>query len=283
MIDDVARALTEALGGPVRLTLRSGRGHSGARTYRGVLPSGETLFVKLALTDFTRQQLAHEALVYQHLAVEPMVRYVTYLPDLAVLALEDVEGAYWPPPWQPGHVEEVAAALDELHRHVLPAGVPVVDVGESLCGRWSLVAADPSPFLSLGLCDEDTLRRLLPTLIKIDEANDLRGSSVCHLDLRSDNMCRVASGWKFLDWSYATAAAPALDFVLWLPSLIAEVGHVPSALAEYAEHPFMVSFAGYLAAQAGLPEPPGTAGNVREIQRRQLRAAFPLARAIAEG
>lgn len=281
MSDVIAGALAETLGCAVRLELRTSQGHSGARAYRGVLPSGETLFVKHATTEFTRRQLTHEALVYQHLAATPMVGFVAYLPQLAVLVLEDAGEAYWPPPWRPGDVGEIVATLDELHRQSAPPEVPVADLKAQLCGGWRLVAKEPASFLSLGLCDEVALREMLPSLMKIDEANDLRGRSICHLDLRSDNMCRTVDGWRFVDWSYASAASPALDFVLWLPSLIAELNHIPSALAEYAEHPFMVSFAGYLAARAGLPEPQGTAGNVRKIQRRQLEAAFPLARAIA--
>ena len=281
MSDVIAGALAETLGSAVRLELRTSQGHSGARAYRGVLPSGETLFVKHATTEFTRRAANPRGAGLPTPCRHPDGR-LRGLPSPTRGAGPRRRGeAYWPPPWRPGDVGEIVATLDELHRQSAPPEVPVADLKAQLCGGWRLVAKEPASFLSLGLCDEVALREMLPSLMKIDEANDLRGRSICHLDLRSDNMCRTVDGWRFVDWSYASAASPALDFVLWLPSLIAELNHIPSALAEYAEHPFMVSFAGYLAARAGLPEPQGTAGNVRKIQRRQLEAAFPLARAIA--
>ena len=55
--------------------------------------------------------------------------------------------------------------------------------------HWQAVAADPKPFLALGIADARWLERALPILIRQEERCRTDGESLTHWDLRSDNIC----------------------------------------------------------------------------------------------
>ena len=109
-------------------------------------------------------------------------------------------------------------------------------------------------------------------------------TSVCHFDLRSDNICLTATGAKFVDWSDACLGNPRLDLGFWLPEILCfEGGPLPETiLPDAPEVAAWVS--GYFAARAGLPNVPD-APFVRRVQREQLTTALPpwVARALKLG
>jgi aminoglycoside phosphotransferase (APT) family kinase protein len=141
-----------------------------------------------------------------------------------------------------------------------------------LFGRWRIVEADPEPFLSLGLRDAAWLERALPVILAAAEAAPVEGDSVCHLDVRSDNICFRGDRAILVDWNWASFASPALDVAAWLPSVRIEGGPAPWDVLPDAG-PVIAFVAGVWAAVAGLP-PPETAPTVRAVQRRQLAVAL---------
>ena len=76
-----------------------------------------------------------------------------------------------------------------------------------------------------------------------------------------------------VDWSHARVGNPAFDVAFWLPSLALEGGPPPESFGVDELAPFV---AGFFAALAGLPKPPG-APAVRDFQRAQLEVALPWA------
>jgi hypothetical protein len=140
---------------------------------------------------------------------------------------------------------------------------------------WTMVAARPAAFLSLGLVSADWLGHALPALMEAEAACVTTGTALTHWDLRSDNMCVTAEGAMFIDWSGACLSNPALDLGAWLPSLAFEGGPRPDDILPRA--PQVAAWVcGYFAARAGEPDIP-EAPFVRRVQREQLSTALPWA------
>jgi aminoglycoside phosphotransferase (APT) family kinase protein len=139
-------------------------------------------------------------------------------------------------------------------------------------GRWHTVAADPGPFLSLGLRSRAWLDERLPAIVEAADAAPVDGDAVVHLDVRSDNLCTLDGRAVLVDWNFVSLAAPELDLVCWACSLALEGGPPPWELLP--DSVGLAAFlAGIFAASAGLP-PPETAPTVREFQARQLAVAL---------
>jgi aminoglycoside phosphotransferase (APT) family kinase protein len=135
-----------------------------------------------------------------------------------------------------------------------------------------MVEADPGPFLSLGLRDEAWLGRALPVILAAVDSAPVAGDRVCHLDVRSDNLCFRDGRAILVDWNWTSLANPDADVAAWLPSVRIEGGPPPWEVLPGAGE-LAAWIAGVWAAVAGLP-PPETAPNVRELQRRQLAVAL---------
>ena len=82
----------------------------------------------------------------------------------AVLAIELLADAHWPPPY-PDDVMPLFRALEEVAAATVPAALPS---GKHRPSRWERVAADVLPLLGLGLCSEAWLEQALPTLIEAE-------------------------------------------------------------------------------------------------------------------
>jgi hypothetical protein len=190
-----------------------------------------------------------------------------------VLALEDLSDATWPPPWSDQRVDTVLEALVAVRGTVPPSHLARQDDGDGQ--SWAEVAADPAPFLSLGLCSASWLEEHISALVDASLRAPLAGDSLVHMDIRSDNLCFRDGRATLIDWNHARIANSDLDVAFWLPSLHAEGGPPPeSVLPDAAELAAWV--AGFFCAHAGgepLPEAP----HVRPLQLKQAHAALPWA------
>jgi hypothetical protein len=186
-----------------------------------------------------------------------------------VLAIEDLSDADWTPRWDAGRVSAVLEAIEELGTATPPPNTASVrDTFADLWGRWGVVEADPGPFLSVGLRDASWLERALPALLAAAESAPVEGDRLCHLDVRSDNMCFRAGNAVLVDWNWTSLANPAVDIAAWLPSLRIEGGPRPWEVLPGAGE-LAAWIGGVWAAVAGLPAP-ATAPTVRDLQRAQL-------------
>jgi hypothetical protein len=267
----IERALGSAA---VRYEPRAG-GYSTADRYAVTLADGRRVFVKSADAPNLAGWLRREHEVYASLSG-------SFIPALAgwdddgtrpLLAIEDLSHGDWTPHWDAVRVEAVLAALHELGESAPPPNTPPArETFPELWDRWRVVERDPEPFLSTGLREGAWLERSLPAILAAAESAPVEGDRVCHLDVRSDNLCFLDGRAVLVDWNWTSLANPALDIAAWLPSVRVEGGPPPWELLPDAGA--LAAFvAGVWAAVAGLP-PPETAPTVRRVQRDQLAVAL---------
>lgn len=255
------------------------RGYTPAERWLVRFADGSSAFVKAAVNDDTAAWLRSELVVYSALEAGFLPRFLGWDEGLwPALVLEDLSTAVWPPPWSSGSVAQVLTALDAVSAAPPPDGLSRLEDLRALLDGWPAVAADPGPFLSLGLCTAAWLEAVLPALIEASSAAVLGGDKLLHLDVRSDNICFRAGGAVLVDWNHAVIGNPMFDLAFWLPSLAMEGGPEPDELA--GDAPDMSDLAAlsasYFAARAGLPPVPAAPG-VRPLQLAQLRVALPWA------
>jgi hypothetical protein len=276
---DLKGRVAELLGAEV-VSLRRIETQGYAAAFHAIagLDDGRTVFVKAGAEEVTSGFLREEIAFYR--AVE-----APFLPvfhgaddrDAPLLVLEDLNGCFSAPPWTDDRIAAVVAVLDELRATAPPPQLGSAErYRTDWAGRWEKVAADPEPFLALGLCSRRWLHDALPTLSAAAKAAPLGGDVLVHIDIRSDNLAFVDGRAKVVDWNWASAGDPKLDLACWLPSLHAEGGPPPEALMPEGGGELAALLAGVWAAVAGLPPPP-TAPSVRAVQIAQLRVALPWA------
>jgi thiamine kinase-like enzyme len=260
---------------PVRYETRGG-GYSTADRFTVTLGDGARVFVKSSDDANLASWIRREHEVYAALQGRSFMPELVGFDDdggRAVLVIEDLSDAEWTPRWDDTRVQAVLDASAELAHATPPPNTHDVRVTHAgLWDRWETVRRDPSPFLSLGLRHEAWLERALPQILDAVERAPVSGGDVCHLDLRSDNMCFRGDRVALVDWNWTSLADRRADVAAWLPSLHVEGGPPPwDVLAGLGEVAAWI--AGVWAAVAGTPPPP-TAPNVRALQRAQLAVAL---------
>jgi len=249
------------------------RGYTPTARYL-VRGGGQSAFLKIGTTPLSARMVNREIAVYQRVAAPFMPCFLEADLDEAepILAIEDLSGADWPPPWTSDRVDLVLDAIASMHDIVAPLD-PHPFLHEGREAGWPLVAEDPEPFLALDLVSRDWLERALPALIEAEARCVLHGDRLTHLDLRSDNICIHEGRVKLVDWAEAGGGNPQVDLGFFLPSLAFESGPMPEAvLPDAPEIAALIS--GFFAARAGLPIIP-EAPLVRQVQREQLSTALP--------
>lgn len=256
---------------PVHYETRPG-GYSTADRFTVTLDDGRRVFVKSAEVPSLAGWIRREHEVYAALDGRSFIpRLVGFDDDgeRPLLAIEDLSDADWIPSWTPARVDAVLTALDELASSPPPPGTnDVRDTFADLWGQWQLVERDPAPFLSTGLRDAAWLERALPVVLAAADRAPVAGGDLCHLDVRSDNMCFRGGRCILVDWNWASIASTVADRAAWLPSLHVEGGPPPWEVLP-GQGELAAWIAGVWAAVVGTP-PPETAPHVRALQERQL-------------
>lgn len=249
-------------------------GYTPAARYR-VTDGRRSAFVKHATTPLTAGMVNREIDAYRRIDAPflPRLYGAEAHPHTPLLAIEDLSDATWPPPWTPAVLDPV---LDTIrHMHGLTADLPPRGLGDMTDSGWTVVAEDPSAFLSLGLVTSQWLDHALPLLLAAEASCDTSGTALTHFDLRSDNICMTTNGVKIVDWAEAGVSSPEVDLGFFLPSLAYEGGPLPETILPDAPAT-AAAVAGFFAARAGLPDIPD-APFVRRVQRQQLSTALPWA------
>jgi hypothetical protein len=278
----IERALRRLRAAPVAYGPMTTGSHTPARRWVVTLEDGRRAFVKVATDDLTASWLRDEHLLYSVLRGAPfMPEYLGWCEDprRPVLAIEDLSGAEWPPPWTPDRVDLVLGCLDEVAGTPPPEGLPRSgDDHLGIRAGWAEVTTDPAPFLALGMCSSGWLGSALPALREAAEAAPLDGAALLHFDVRSDNLCFRDGRALLVDWNWASVGHPLVDPAFWLPSLHAEGGPAPDGVLEPSDDlaRLAAACAGFFCAHAARPPIP-TAPHVRPLQLKQARTALPWA------
>jgi hypothetical protein len=235
-----------------------------------------SFFAKVGTTPLTNQMLRREIRNYNLIRGDFIPQLVGWEDnaDAPILIIEDLSAAHWPPPWDKQKIALVLSQINAMHSTPAPLE-PFAQAHPAFGPFWQAVAADPAPFLSLGLVDEHWLEAALPLLIAAENACSIEGTNLTHWDLRSDNMCLVGNQVIFVDWNLSCLSNPQLDLGFWLPSLAYEGGPEPESILPHAPE-VAALVAGFFASRAGLPDI-SDAPRVRQVQRQQLKTALPWA------
>ena len=253
-------------------------GYSLAGRWVVQLADGRSAFAKVGATAETAVQLRREYHFYACVAAGFMPALLGWEDgEEPILLLEDLSGAFWPPPWSRERVDAVLRTLATVAATPPPPNLPALAASRGRLASWTQVADDPVPFLSLRLCSAAWLEAALPALLAADAAARLEGDGLVHLDVRSDNLCFADDRVVLVDWNLACRGNPRVDVAAWLPSLAAEGG--PDPMTIMPDEPALAALmCGFFAARAGLPPPEG-APRVRGVQLSQLTRALPWAAA----
>ncbi|MFL5539440.1 MAG: phosphotransferase family protein [Longimicrobiaceae bacterium] len=274
-LDSDARARIEALAGErVVAARRVTAGYNATERWLVRFASGRGAFAKIGTPPRSHRHLRDEQAVYARLALACMPAVLGWEDhaDRPILLLADLSSWTWPPPWTDG----LAAALRAIEEiHAARAGLSSYEAKHGPGGAdgwWASLERDPEPFLRLGVVTREWWRRAGPVLREAAGHVSPEGESVCHFDLRSDNLCLREGRAMVVDWSHACLGNPRVDLGLFLPGVAAEGGPSPGELMPGA--PAVAAWvAGFFAHFASKPSIPG-APRVREMQRVHLTAAL---------
>ncbi|BCL13165.1 phosphotransferase [Micromonospora sagamiensis] len=284
-------AVERIIGGEVVAAVSQPGGFSPGTADRVRTADGRRAFVKAvssAQNDRSphvhRQEARNVAALPAH---APVPRLLGCHDDSTWVALvyADVDGRHPVTPW---HADELAAVQDTL---VVLAGVltpapaahaptAAENLGYDFAG-WHRIAADPP---------EDLAPWARGHLAALCAAADrglaaLAGDTLCHLDVRADNLLVDAAGRvTVVDWPWACRGPAWLDSVLLLINVALYGGHDPEALLRAgpltadvdpdAVTGVLAGFAGFFLDAARQPAPAGIP-TVRTFQRAQADALLP--------
>jgi hypothetical protein len=227
-----------------------GGGYTRSRSWRVATNDGPA-FVKQAEDEGSLHMLRREATVYQHVHGTFLPGYIGFADsgDRAVLAIELLEDAHWPPPY-PGDVRPLFSALELIAATPAPPGLP----GLTQPQRWESIADDPEPLLRLGLCSREWLDQALPVLAKAEAAAVIEGDQLVHGDVYSGNVAFVGGRAVLVDWGACVQGSRWTDVAFAVLSVRVEGGFVPP-LDFPDEAAYAAATAGILALEAPKPPP----------------------------
>ncbi|MGN9775449.1 phosphotransferase [Micromonospora sp. H33] len=212
--------------------------------------------------------------------------------EWVALVLSDVAGRHPATPWLHAELTRVLRTLETLATALTPNPVPhVPTAAEQLAydlAGWQRIAADPpgdlDPWAAAHLTD------------LVDAAGwaaaALSGDTLCHVDIRADNLLIDDTGAvTVVDWPWACRGPAWLDTALLLVNVHLHGGHDTETLLRRLPltadvHPdaltaFYAGLAGFFLDSARRPPPPGIP-TVRAFQRAQADALLPwVARRLA--
>lgn len=216
----------DVLGAPVRAHRSAHGGFSPSTAELVTARNGRTAFVKAVTTRANAGSMRlnlQEAENLEHMPpAVPAARLIASFREgpWFVLMIEAVEGSLPTLPWTPSVLDAVLETLDALQREATPSPLPsapsVPDlIGEDLRG-FERVHADPpadlDPWIRARIGDLATAGT--------DGIASLDGDTLCHTDLRADNLLVRADGSVVIvDWAWAGRGSRVADALQLLASV----------------------------------------------------------------
>ncbi|WP_433535078.1 phosphotransferase [Micromonospora sp. CA-249363] len=205
--------------------------------------------------------------------------------DWVALVFSDVAGRHPRTPWRSDELTRVLDALQAMAVALTPSPVGHVPTAADLLARdfagWQRIAADPPPRLDpWARAHLDELRAAADGGVAA-----LTGDTLCHVDVRADNLLLDAAGTvTVVDWPWACRGPAWLDTALLLVNVRLHGGHDTEALLRRlpltadvdpaALTGVYAGLAGFFADSARRPPPPGIP-TVRAFQQAQADALLP--------
>ncbi len=276
------------LGSPMMSHQPHGAGYSPGAVERLVGSDGNQLFLKAA-----SEQLNAVTVTRYRRAIEVLRQMPVWVPTPGLvdsydhdgwvaLLVEPGQGHHPNLPWGPEQLDQVLCALQELAARATPCPLPhlpsIADaIGPDFAG-WSRLQLDPPaemPQWALHRMGEFADRSRAALLA-------CRGDTLCHLDVRSDNVLLDERGQvMLLGWTQACRAACWVDAGLLMLQVISDgPQHAGDWIARVAAdggvplhdvHNLLIAMTGYFLDSAGRVPPPGMP-TLRAFQRRTGQA-----------
>lgn len=220
------RRLEDLIGAPVASTRSCSGGFSTSTAEIVRSTSGRKVFVKAVreqdnpgTMQLNRTEAAALARVPSDAPVPALLTSFTH-EDWFVLVTEVAPGALPAQPWTGDQLDAVLAALDELQTTSTPCLVPGLpslseSLGEDMCG-FERVARHPPTDLDPWIAERlDLLRESARRGIEA-----LDGDTLCHSDLRADNIVITDGGEvSLVDWAWASRGSRVADALQLLSSV----------------------------------------------------------------
>lgn len=205
--------------------------------------------------------------------------------EWVALVLTDVDGRHPHTPWRAAELDPVLHTLDTLAATLTPNPVPDVPTAAERLAHdfagWRRIAADPPPRL-----DPWAATHLTELRAAADRGlAALTGDTLCHLDVRADNLLIGPDGRvTVVDWPWACRGPAWLDTALLLVNVRLHGGHDTEMLLRRSPRTadvdsavltgFYAGLAGFFTDSARRPPPPGIP-TVRPFQQSQADALLP--------
>ncbi|MFR9774885.1 phosphotransferase [Micromonospora sp. MS34] len=289
--DHVRVAVEEILGDRVVVAVSQHGGFSPGTADRVRTAGGGRAFVKAvspAQNDRSPHMHRSEALVAAALpSGTPAPRLLGSYDDgdWVALVFADVEGRHPATPWDADELAAVLSTLEAMAAALTPAAVAAAPTAAERLAQdfagWRRIAEDPPADL------DPWARTRLPELHAAAERGlaALAGETLCHLDIRADNLLIGPDGTvSVVDWPWACRGPAWLDSLLVLVNVQVHGGHDPEVLLRARPLTAGADPAGVTGVLAGLagffldaarqPPPPGIP-TVRAFQRLQGDALLP--------
>lgn len=211
------------------------------------------VFVKQAEDEGSLHMLRRERVVYRDVRGSFLPGFVGFADsgDRALLAIELLHDAHWPPPY-PDDVGPLFHALELVAGTPPPLDLPAEGQNES---QWERVAADPEPFLGLALCSREWFAEAIDALVEAESRVVVEGDSLVHNDVYSANVAFAKGGAVLVDWGAAVRGSPGIDVAFAILSVRVEGGTRPEWLLLPGESAFAATIAGHFAVGASGPLP----------------------------
>ena len=256
-----------------------GGGYTRAPKWCARRRDGTSVFVKFAEEDeLAVGPLTTEIAVYEAVrgAFLPALHDVHVVDGRALVVLEDLSDALWPPPYP----KDVTPLFDALAAVAAARPPPALRRLRPLPEpRWRRFEREPHSLLALGVCSERWLRGALPALAEAEARVPCSGNGLVHYDVWAENLCFAERGAVLVDWAEAKIGNPAIDVAFALLSL-----HVAGAVAPRIEDEAALAafVTAVVAAEAAAPPPEwaGPGSTLRQDQLQDLRVALPWAAAL---
>ena len=237
--EDLRQSVEAALGKRAVQWRKPQTGLTAAQRFVVTADDDTRVFVKAAVDDDTERWLRTDYLVMTHLHdIVPDVLAWTEAGGRPVLVIESLDDAHWPADhfredggerkpvwWKPGQLEVLLEALDRLATTAALPSLPPLET--AFQPQWPRIAADPEPILALGLVDQRWFERVLSDLQAAEAGLVLRGETLVHNDVRSDNVCFRGNRVVLVDWSDSRCGVAGFDLANLAQTLPLEGGPDP--------------------------------------------------------